>query len=77
MSTPEAIVLGAGPAGASAALALDDLGVDVLVVERGSHSRRAGASVTTAFASTPADISRTCRAVHLRSEPRCSPRATS
>lgn len=36
MSTPEAIVLGAGPAGVSAALALDDRGVDVLVVDRGN-----------------------------------------
>ena len=36
MSTPEAIVLGAGPAGVSAALALDDRGVDVLVIDRGN-----------------------------------------
>lgn len=36
MSERQAIVVGAGPAGVSAALALDDRGVDVLVVDRGS-----------------------------------------
>ena len=36
MTEREAIVLGAGPAGISAALALSDLGIDVLVVDRES-----------------------------------------
>ena len=36
MTEREAIVLGAGPAGISAALALGDLGIDVLVVDRES-----------------------------------------
>ena len=36
MSEREAIVLGAGPAGVSAALALSDLGVDVIVNDRES-----------------------------------------
>lgn len=36
MSERQAIVVGAGPAGVSAALALDDRSVDVLVVDRGS-----------------------------------------